>query len=176
MQQIIGLVGLKQVGKSTVASHLEEKHGFVRHNFKDALVEEIKQNFPDLLKLLSELYELTIDELFEVKPPLMRALMQNYGTEVRRGDDPQYWIKRWEEKLGDSNTVVDDVRFKNEADAVKSKYGTVVRLTRPDIIPGDGHDSETEGLSIEDDYEIHSNKGSHDSLYEMVDDVLNDIE
>ena len=52
---IIGLTGFKQVGKSTAASHLETKHGFSRHNMKDALVAELKQNFPDLLQKLVEL-------------------------------------------------------------------------------------------------------------------------
>lgn len=47
---IIALKGFKQVGKSTAASYLEEKYGFFRVNFKDALVAEIKQNFPDLLR------------------------------------------------------------------------------------------------------------------------------
>ena len=47
---IIALTGLKQSGKSTAANYLVEKYGFIKHNFKDALINEIKTYFPDFIK------------------------------------------------------------------------------------------------------------------------------
>jgi len=44
--KLIAFVGFKQSGKTTASQYLQEKHGYIRHNFKDALVREIKQNFP----------------------------------------------------------------------------------------------------------------------------------
>ena len=48
---IIGFTGLMQSGKTTASDKLIEQ-GFTKINFKDALVEELKTKFPDLLDLL----------------------------------------------------------------------------------------------------------------------------
>ena len=146
---IVGLVGFKRSGKSTVAKYLESKYGFYRHNFKDALIEEIKQNFPDLLEEIieDEIYHadmnetgeknnIDIDWLFANKPPLIRALMQNYGTEVRRNEDINYWVNKWEIALRDmsqkgilpEDIVTDDVRFLNEAKVVNIWDGIIIRV------------------------------------------------
>lgn len=184
---IIGLIGFKQVGKSTAAKYLEEKYGFVRHNMKDALVAELRQNFPDLLRIMAEdnyyvegspeSLEAAINKLFEEKPPEMRALLQNYGTEVRRKDDDYYWTNQWRLKGAEyhregKSVVVDDVRFLNEAEAVKVQQGILIRLTRPDITTGGSHASETEQLEIVADYTIECQPDGHEALYKALDDIL----
>ena len=191
---IIGLVGFKKVGKSTAAKYLEDKYSFVRHNFKDALVAEIKEKFPDLLQSLVELYKqfpelwksegadkpsklpVTIDNLFEVKPVLVRNLMKNYGNEVRRGDKPGYWVDKWTTKLwemgSDVNVVTDDVRFIDEASRVKGQAGIIIRLTRPDMLTGGDHSSETEQLQIEADYTIECEAGDFETLYRRLDEII----
>lgn len=179
---IIGLIGLKQVGKTTAADYLVEKYGFVKHNFKDALVAEMKENFPDLLSAIRDSeqrgnlgHTVTVEELFQTKPPLMRALMQNYGTEVRRGDSDNYWIKKWRDTLPkDANVVVDDVRFINEGNMVTTNGGVIVHLTRPDVVPTDGHSSETEHLQIKPDYSIECAMGEHELLKAELDYVYAD--
>lgn len=175
---IIGLIGFKQVGKSTAAKYLEEKYGFVRHNMKDALVAEIKQNFPDLLRQLA--FEQgwdghdasAIDLLFVEKPPAMRALLQNYGTEVRRKDCDTYWVEKWiDGSWSIPKIVTDDVRFLNEAKVVKDAGGILIRLTRSDITTGGSHPSETEQLEIEADYTIECAPGDHEHLYRELDNI-----
>lgn len=171
---IIGLIGFKQVGKSTAAKHLEGR-GFTRINMKDALVAELRQNFPNLLQNLADIYDMTVDELFEVKPPAMRSLMQNYGTEVRRGDSDTYWTDQWEdsvEKSGTQHVVVDDVRFLNEAEAVRHQGGILIRLTRPDITDGGTHASEIEQLQIVADHTIDCVSGEHGVLYNALDKII----
>lgn len=187
MSHIIGLIGFKKVGKSTAAEYLAREHGFVRHNMKDALVAEIKQNFPDLLRAVQDVYsdpktfyKPLVADLFTIKPPLMRALLQNYGTEVRRGDSDTYWTDQWNGKylfgLPDKvNVVTDDVRFKNEADVIKLNGGILIRLTRPDITTGGDHASETEQLSIEADYTIKCQPGDHEHLYSELDKIINSL-
>jgi len=188
MTPTIGLVGFKQVGKSTAAKYLEEKYGFVRLNFKDALVAELKQNFPDVLnKLLWNEYIIDeegydrqcyeIEDLFKYKPPLMRALMQNYGTEVRRGDDVNYWTTQWRLKRAelyrqDKSVVVDDVRFRNEAEAVILTNGIIIRLTRPDLTTGGEHQSELEHLAIREDFTIDCKLGGTTKLYAELDKIM----
>lgn len=190
---IIGLVGFKQVGKSTAAKHLEEKYNAKRINMKDALVAEIKKNFPDLLDAIVEAefykadlrddgtkYDIDIDWLFENKPPLMRTLLQNYGTEVRRGDNDSYWTDRWEESVAQQNKhqliVTDDVRFLNEAAVVQKRGGIIIRLTRPDIATGGMHASETEQLKIVADHVIECEQGDHAALYAALDKLMQQYE
>lgn len=191
MNKIIGFVGFKQVGKSTAARYLEETHGFVRHNFKDALVAELKENFPDLLVSIMETEndmrgylndvgiptkELCFEDLFTEKPPLVRTLMQNYGTEVRRKDKDSYWTDKWVTKLwklgSDKDVVVDDVRFLNEASRVKGQGGVLIRLTRADIPTGGNHPSETEQLEIEADYTIEGEPGNPQNMYKVLDMIV----
>jgi hypothetical protein len=175
---LIALTGYKQSGKSTAAAYLAEKHGYCRHNFKDALVEEMKERLPDVLRELTKLdhYPLNIDTLFKTKPPLMRALMQNYGTEVRRGDKKTYWSDKWlityTNKIYPQPTVVDDLRFLSERDALKSVGGTIIRIVRTDIASGGDHSSETEQDEIVADYTIKVGKGDHAALYQALDDII----
>lgn len=171
---IVGLIGYKQVGKSTAAKHLAKKHGFARHNMKDALVEELKANMPDLLEELAFIYDRDIEKLFSTKPPAMRALMQNYGTEVRRRDDDEYWCQQWQNALPEGNVVVDDVRFQNEAERVIDEGGILIRIKRSDVQTGGNHSSETEQDSIQCDYEIWTEKGEFEPLYDALDDIVAD--
>jgi len=177
---LVGLIGFKQVGKSTAASYLQDKYGFVRHNFKDALVEEMKERFPDLLEEFACCYfpdDLGMsgwNRLFFEKPPAMRALMQNYGTNVRRFDEDSYWTDKWVEGLLCGDVVVDDVRFKNEAAAVKGRGGVLIRLVRPDVSTGGQHVSETEQLDIVADHTIECVAGDHGDLYKKLDAIVLD--
>lgn len=183
---IIGLIGFKQVGKSTAAQYLQDTHGFVRVNMKDALIAELKQNFPDLIEAFGKIYDgnpmhydgmkpWTAERLFAEKPLGFRELMQNYGTQVRRGDRESYWTDQWRKAVyhkNGVNVVTDDVRFLNEAEAVRSEGGILIRLVRPDLPTGGTHVSETEQLEIIADYTIEVNKGEHNLLYLQLDRII----
>jgi hypothetical protein len=176
---IIGLTGKKQNGKSTAAQYIAEKYGFVRVNFKDALIAEIKQNFPKLLEEIARTtdfkngIEQAIDDLFVTKPPLMRALLQNYGTEVRRRDHDDYWVVQWLKRASkEKNVVVDDVRFLNEAQAVRDMGGSVIRIFREDYMNVDTHVSESEMDKIHPDYVISVKTGEQDVLYRAIDEFI----
>lgn len=71
-----------------------------------------------------------------------RTLLQMWGTEFRRAQDPDYWVKRAQTKLarlvaeGFDPIVIDDCRFPNEYAMLKSEGFHFVRLesgptTRP---------------------------------------------
>lgn len=181
---LIGFTGLARSGKSTASQHLIER-GFIKVNFKDALVEELKKNFTPLLEEIVTYYvqheheAYTVDELFFVKPPLVRKLMQCYGTEVRRGDDFLYWIKQWAAKVDallaeGKNVVVDDVRFLNEAWSIHGdRPGKVIRIERTDMpSTTDNHQSESEMASISADYTIRTDQGDLPGLYKQLDEVI----
>lgn len=180
---IIGLIGFKQVGKSTAAKYLESR-GFRRINMKDALIAEMQKNLPDVINAFCNIYNKyewdgvnpwTPDRLFNEKPLGFRELMQNYGTEVRRGDKDSYWTDKWKQSVSLSSNpdiVVDDVRFINEAEAVRSEGGILIRLVRPDVTSGGTHASEVEQLQIVADYAIEVGPGEHEKLYEELDDII----
>lgn len=176
---IIGLCGYKGSGKSVAANYLIDRHGFESLNFKDALVKEMKESFPDLLIEMAEREGVEqIDDLFKEKPPLMRALMQNYGTEVRRKDNENYWVHRWMYEAEDNfkkNLVADDVRFVNEAKAIRDLGGIIIRIVREDIVEVDGHATETEHRNINEDFTIVAGLGEHDAVYGQIESVLSDL-
>lgn len=179
--KIIAFTGRMGSGKSTAADYLVEKHGFVKVNFKDALVKEMKERFGGTLKAIYEATGETwigdnemYDWLFKVKPPIMRALMQNYGTEVRRGDHPLYWVKKWKKEAeAHKNVVVDDCRFLNEAEAVLGMSGRIIRLDM-DGSSQSNHISETEMDSIPASINIKTEKGGQEKLYEELEKILHE--
>ena len=186
--RIIGICGYKQSGKSVASKYLIEKHGYKPHNFKDALIKELKDNFPDLLEqirldcehqkpylMFEPEGQWTIERLFEEKPPLVRKLMQNYATEVRRKEYPDYWINKWNISRPIGNIVVDDVRFLNESETVKRYGGIIIKIIRTGQVSNDLHSSETEHTQIIPDYTIEANEGDHEAIYYQIDNILKQI-
>lgn len=186
---IIALTGYKQSGKSVASKYLQEKYNFTSHNFKDGLIKELKQNFPDLLeeirqqewKSVGEDYlayvEPTIDSLFEEKPPLIRALMKNYGTEVRRGDYPEYWNYKWLETLPKGeDIVVDDLRFISDVYTLKYRepynFVKIIRIKKIGQVNTDTHQTESEIDSIPADYTIEAVQGDHDKIHSDLDKII----
>lgn len=166
----VGFVGKKRSGKSLSACILAE-WGYVHVNFKDALLAEAKRNFPDLLKYWSDQTHLSVEDLLEKKTvPEIRLFLQNYGTELRRREDPLYWALKWMRmalKQTKYPVVADDVRFLNEAEMVRELGGVIIRINRPGTDNGDKHPSEQEMEEIAVDYTIE-NDGTPGDLAEKL--------
>jgi len=160
---IIGFTGKSQCGKS-IASNLLVKNGFIRVGFKDALVQEVADRFLLVLKELN----VSIKTKEWWHHPVVRALLKNYGTEVRRADDNNYWVNRL--KLTSNNTVVDDVRFLNESHHIRKFGGIIVRLKRDGCL-GNTHASEAEQDDIVADVEIDNN-GTIKELKEKINKLI----
>ncbi len=125
---MIGITGRAGAGKSYLARELAEMHGHVRHvSFASQLRKEIEAVLG--VRRITNLW---------VKPtsPEVRFILQQYGTEYRRAQDPDYWVKRG---MAEAKTytddgwgvVFDDVRFPNEADAIGLEGGLIVRVHTP---------------------------------------------
>lgn len=181
---IIGVSGKIGAGKDATASWLVKNHGFQIVRFSDALKEEVLRILPktcvEIWRTYWGLSDTPTDEelrqmLWETKPPIIRRLLQEWGTELRRHENPVYWIDRWTDKvralsaLGIS-VVAPDVRFLNEAEAVHALGGHVLRIDRPGLPVGD-HVSELEGDKITYDHVI-ANTGTLDDLAVRVDRYL----
>lgn len=75
-------------------------------------------------------------------PVEVRKLLQWWGTEYRRAQDPEYWVNQGRrtiaEELGYMDlVVVTDVRFANEADAIRDLGGLVVEVRASDATRAD---------------------------------------
>jgi hypothetical protein len=59
-------------------------------------------------------------------------LLQWWGTEFRRSQDPLYWVTKWKAGINPKANIVlaTDMRFINEALAVKDVGGSTVRVSR----------------------------------------------
>lgn len=67
----------------------------------------------------------------------IRSALQYWGTEVRRTQDPQYWVKKaigstLELLAAGKSVYVTDARFENEIDAIVKIGGVTVRLNMSD--------------------------------------------
>lgn len=111
--------------------------------------------------------------------PEVRRLMQRFGTEAGRdihGED--CWVKalfsEWFDE-GEPRLVISDLRFKNEADAVRGVSGIIVRIERPglDALPG-GHASEAGIPDDLVDYVIF-NDGTIAELHRNVLDIVENL-
>lgn len=62
-----------------------------------------------------------------------RTLLQWWGTEYRRAQDPDYWVKKTMARIAEENpevALISDVRFHNEVVAIHAAGGFVVRVDR----------------------------------------------
>ena len=78
----------------------------------------------------------------------VRRILQWWGTEYRRAQDPDYWTKAWSRKieqfdLQKTHVLIDDVRFINELKTIKSHGGLIVKIERPGFDGANNHASET---------------------------------
>ena len=176
---LIGFTGKIGSGKSTAAKYLAEKYGYTRLNFKDALIKEVEERFPELLREMAELYNLggqrflTTSQYLKLvpRPLLLRRLLQNYGTDVRRKDDSNYWADKWEllyMEIKNKLVVVDDVRFLNEADKIRGYHGTIIRINGVTQTNNATHSSEDEMSKIQVNG-IITNHQSIDDLHFQLD-------
>lgn len=96
------------------------------------------------------------DHLYSVRfsgPMTAREFMQFFGTNIMRKMYSPIWINATINKIqqeGSTLSIVPDVRFPNEVEAIRAAGGKVVKLTRQ--ISEDNHESET-ALNDYNDYD-----------------------
>lgn len=173
--RLIALCGLATSGKSTIAEYLLEN----RFDFCSARFAEPLKTMLVALGLSDEqLYgglKATPSELLCGKTP--RFAMQTLGTEWGRdliGDS--IWTNAWSAQVreafaDDFSVITEDLRFANEAAAVRALGGQIWRVTRSSLTQALSHVSETEQAKIAVDAEIFNN-GSIKDLQDLVDAAL----
>lgn len=103
----------------------------------------------------------------------VRRILQWWGTEYRRAEDPDYWTKAWSRKihqfdLSTTDILVDDIRFTNELETLKADGGLIVKIERPGFDGAGNHSSETSLDHYADWHSVIVNAGSLDQFYHQV--------
>lgn len=192
MLQLIGLSGRARTGKDTIADVLVSHHDFTKFSFSDALYDEVCDAFGVPRSLLwspdsKEVPQASLSlnncadtdffntmkrhgwSSFIARSP--RVILQTWGTEYRRAQDPDYWIKKaallikaWVETTapGESVKLVNtSVRFENEAAFIRSLGGQVWHVKRADAPQVSYHDSEGGIKWAVGDRTIHNDGAIH---------------
>jgi hypothetical protein len=195
MQKIVGISGKAGSGKTTFAKEAIRMYGGVKMALADAVKEEVemflqlvevpyrKENLygtakdreeqllipANMLHNIDERLRLILSAYFGIRGNGMvgtfRHLLQLWGTEYRRADNPDYWVDRLRDKImccQEVDIYVDDVRFESEAEAIKSWGGLLVRVERcgGPFISTPNHPSETALDKYEGFDEFMHNYGS----------------
>jgi hypothetical protein len=166
---LIGLAGAAGSGKDTVADYLVRQYGFVKFSFSDELYREVSEAFNVPVEELQDRNnkeklhpQLTANHCADAEfahhmvceaedsTTFTRAqqsfsprwVLQHWGTEYRRAQDPDYWVRKtalWIEAFMDIAAEDDDrpaglvntsVRFPNEQALIRELGGTVWHLRR----------------------------------------------
>jgi hypothetical protein len=157
LEALIGVNGYGGAGKDTLADLLVTHFGFTKIAFADPMrdmavaIDPIVGYIPgpdgdgEFIRYTDALEFHGYDEA-KVMYPETRQFLQRLGTDGGRvilGDD--VWVRPAMERAQAHRRVVfSDMRFKNEAEAVKAAGGRTIRVTRPGVGPANDHISEVD--------------------------------
>jgi len=167
---IVGICADMQHGKDTVARMMIElaaEHNVIaaRRAMADPLKEEIAECFAPMLNTTRE--ELLRQMNTTGEKERWRLVMQWWGTEFRRTEDTQYWVKRmydWVTAFQGGIVCIPDIRFQNEIDLVKHFSGYMIRVNRPGFPADDAHASEQEWKQFNGWDQVIENDGTEEEL------------
>lgn len=165
----IAFGGSMQVGKTTAADRLVERHGFVKYALADPIKEIARRDFG----------------WDGAKDRPGRRLLQEIGT-VGRHYDPDLWLDAFAARLAADRpprAVVDDLRLHREVEYLEGLGFVTVRVVRPPeliaTLPDDparrGHETETGLEGLELDHRI-DNAGSFEELWDRLDELVARLE
>jgi hypothetical protein len=122
---IIGIAGKMHSGKDTLCDIIRN----------ECAVKTVRIAFADALKLEVARATGTTVDYINIHKPQFRTVLQWWGSDFRRKDDVDYWIKQtWQAIVNLPDDVqlviIPDVRFKNEAEAIKKVGGLVFNIKR----------------------------------------------
>ena len=177
---VIGIAGWARSGKDTIADYLVEKKGYKKVSFSTPMKEAMYRLNPRITvnEVVNTPLRVGVDvydwEGLKERSPDVRGLLQRFGTEVgREMFDENFWVDYALNSIPDGEkAVIADVRYPNEADAIKALGGKVFRVVRQGVGPANEHASEHALSGYKFDGEFN-NDGTISSLYYIIDENIN---
>ena len=174
---IIGITGHARHGKDSTADIICKHFGYRKHALADVMKEACRVIFGwSDQQLYGDLKDV-VDEKYGISP---RHALQSLGTEWGQYKLSEYdsfaevtgrklWVNSLLNRM-QGNTVISDVRFPHEAEAIRAKGGFIIKVTRD--YPVDlSHESERAIEDIWPDF-IITNSGSLNDLEWLVCDMM----
>jgi hypothetical protein len=190
---IIGLSGYAKSGKDTVAEIIREiqpeKWKIKKFSGKLKQIASILLGMPEHLfenqdfksEMLGEEWWKNYGDFYH--QTTVRDFLQLLGTDaIRNGLHSNAWVNALMadykpakmDQYNPSNWIVTDVRFPNEAEAIKDRGGIIIRIDRPGVEPVNAHPSEVALDKWDFDYKI-ANVSDLPALKQTVEVLLNKI-
>ena len=171
-KRIIGFAGRKRSGKTEICKYLKNEENAIIITIANYLkrlccdllnveldeLNDLKNNNKNInLKYDKRFYNLIHkqtsipindieDTLKDIKITNVREMLQIIGTDLIRKFNPTWHVDNMINDINsfsdDKLIVIDDVRFKNEVDAIKNIGGDVYFLIRPNYLDVSNHESE----------------------------------
>lgn len=184
-QIIIGLYSpAPQSGKSIFAEYLNYKYGFIRSSYAEPLKEMLR------CLLWNNCTDIGVNELLytnsgmaslkkQTRPILCgktyRELCQSLGDWGRNDISPDLWVNALMNCVAARDRVViDDVRFPNEAKAIRDRGGFLIKIIRDSATRPNDHHSEG-GLENEKFDAVLTNNGSIEELFHQGVEALKNL-
>lgn len=164
----------KDTAVAAIIEAFKDQYDVRRYSFGDGVKEEV--NALDQVELCMRQgipydFDPPMDDpMCQTKHGKQRKLLQWYGTEFRRAQDPFYWVNKLRKKIEEEKAqvaLISDMRVVSEAYYIAAFRGYTVKVTRhgfADILTPGNHKSETELLNFKFDYEISVLDGELDQL------------
>jgi dephospho-CoA kinase len=171
---IIGITGKIGSGKTTISKYLEEI-GYQEYQFAKPLKDIAKIfGFTEIQLNGNQTDKLIPHPLWGISA---REFLQKLGTDIFRDKlreiipamkiEESVWVDIFKHQIAQNsehkNWVVSDVRFEDEAKAIKSMGGIIIRIRKKSDEKG-RHISETSMDSIKPDYSIENDGITLDEL------------
>lgn len=177
--RIIALGHSARVGKDTVANYLVKNFGFKKIAFATPLKKACMEIFGFNEEQVHGNLKEVVDPYWGFSP---RYALQKVGTEcMRDGFDQEIWVKAAGKRIlsePETNWVVTDCRFPNEAAAIKEWGGVVVKIDRPGVGASAGIECHPSEIAMEN-YDgwlcTLYNHGSLQDLYVTIENFWREI-
>lgn len=174
-QTKLGLIGHAGSGKDTVADHLVRR-GYTRVAFADAVRSVLLSVNPLITRdglRLRDAVEAHGWDTAKRRIPEVRELLQRLGAGVRDTLGESVWLEHALRRLDalPGPVVVTDVRYSNEARALRSRNFLLVLVQRPGVGPANSHQSEVD-IPVELADAVLTNDGSIPELHAAVDALV----